>query len=223
MFQGRWKWCVVLAVLLVFIFLNRKLSQSVTSEDINETEIVVIDAGHGGGDPGKIGINNALEKDINLQIAKKVKENLEKQNMTVIMTREDDTAEDNKTADLKKRVSLINKEKPAIAVSIHQNSYSQEAIKGAQVFYYEQSEKGKEAALLMQEELKQIDSENTREAKGNDTYYLLKKTEVPTIIVECGFLSNTQEADKLIDETYQKELANAICDGIIKWLKQRRS
>ncbi len=223
MFQGRWKWCVVLAVLLVFIFLNRKLSQSVTSEDINETEIVVIDAGHGGGDPGKIGINNALEKDINLQIAKKVKENLEKQNVTVIMTREDDTAEDNKTADLKKRVSLINKEKPAIAVSIHQNSYSQEAIKGAQVFYYEQSEKGKEAALLMQEELKQIDSENTREAKGNDTYYLLKKTEVPTIIVECGFLSNTQEADKLIDETYQKELANAICDGIIKWLKQRRS
>lgn len=223
MFQGRWKWCVVLAVLLVFIFLNRKLSQSVTSEDINETEIVVIDAGHGGGDPGKIGINNALEKDINLQIAKKVKENLEKQNVTVIMTREDDTAEDNKTADLKKRVSLINKEKPAIAVSIHQNSYSQEAIKGAQVFYYEQSEKGKEAALLMQEELKQIDSENTREAKGNDTYYLLKKTEVPTIIVECGFLSNTQEADKLIDETYQKELANAICNGIIKWLKQRRS
>ena len=155
--------------------------------------------------------------------AEKRKENLEKQNVTVIMTREDDTAEDNKTADLKKRVSLINKEKPAIAVSIHQNSYSQEAIKGAQVFYYEQSEKGKEAALLMQEELKQIDSENTREAKGNDTYYLLKKTEVPTIIVECGFLSNTQEADKLIDETYQKELANAICDGIIKWLKQRRS
>ena len=139
------------------------------------------------------------------------------------MTREDDTAEDGKMADMKKRVALINEEKPAIAVSIHQNSYSQADIKGAQVFYYEHSEVGKNAALIIQEELKQIDSENTREAKGNDTYYLLKKTEVPTIIVECGFLSNAQEAEKLTDETYQNELANSICDGIIKWLKQRRS
>lgn len=223
MFKGKWKWYMMLAVLLALIFLNRELSQSVVSEDVSENEIVIIDAGHGGKDPGKIGVNDVLEKDLNLQIAKKVKENLEKQKVTVIMTREDDTAEDGKMADMKKRVALINEEKPAIAVSIHQNSYSQADIKGAQVFYYEHSEVGKNAALMMQEELKQIDSENTREAKGNDTYYLLKKTEVPTIIVECGFLSNAQEAEKLTDETYQNELANAICDGIIKWLKQRRS
>lgn len=223
MFKGKWKWYMMLAVLLALIFLNRELSQSVVSEDVSENEIVIIDAGHGGKDPGKIGVNDVLEKDLNLQIAKKVKENLEKQKVTVIMTREDDTAEDGKMADMKKRVALINEEKPAIAVSIHQNSYSQADIKGAQVFYYEHSEVGKNAALIMQEELKQIDSENTREAKGNDTYYLLKKTEVPTIIVECGFLSNAQEAEKLTDETYQNELANAICDGIIKWLKQRRS
>lgn len=223
MFKGKWKWYMMLAVLLALIFLNRELSQSVVSEDVSENEIVIIDAGHGGKDPGKIGVNDVLEKDLNLQIAKKVKENLEKQKVTVIMTREDDTAEDGKMADMKKRVALINEEKPAIAVSIHQNSYSQADIKGAQVFYYEHSEVGKNAALIMQEELKQIDSENTREAKGNDTYYLLKKTEVPTIIVECGFLSNAQEAEKLTDETYQNELANSICDGIIKWLKQRRS
>lgn len=223
MFKGKWKWYMMLAVLLALIFLNRELSQSVVSEDVSENEIVIIDAGHGGKDPGKIGVNDVLEKDLNLQIAKKVKENLEKQKVTVIMTREDDTAEDGKMADMKKRVALINEEKPAIAVSIHQNSYSQADIKGAQVFYYEHSEVGKNAALIIQEELKQIDSENTREAKGNDTYYLLKKTEVPTIIVECGFLSNAQEAEKLTDETYQNELANAICDGIIKWLKQRRS
>ncbi len=223
MFKGKWKWYMMLAVLLALIFLNRELSQSVVSEDVSENEIVIIDAGHGGKDPGKIGVNDVLEKDLNLQIAKKVKENLEKQKVTVIMTREDDTAEDSKMADMKKRVALINEEKPAIAVSIHQNSYLQADIKGAQVFYYEHSEVGKNAALIMQEELKQIDSENTREAKGNDTYYLLKKTEVPTIIVECGFLSNAQEAEKLTDETYQNELANAICDGIIKWLKQRRS
>lgn len=223
MFKGKWKWYMMLAVLLALIFLNRELSQSVVSEDVSENEIVIIDAGHGGKDPGKIGVNDVLEKDLNLQIAKKVKENLEKQKVTVIMTREDDTAEDGKMADMKKRVALINEEKPAIAVSIHQNSYSQADIKGAQVFYYEHSEVGKNAALIIQEELKQIDSENTREAKGNDTYYLLKKTEVPTIIVECGFLSNAQEAEKLTDETYQNELANSICDGIIKWLKQRRS
>ena len=141
------------------------------------------------------------------------------------MTRDKDTtlAEDNdvnkKVQDMKARVQTINKTAPALVVSIHQNSYSDEKVHGAQVFYYSHSEKGKRAAEIMQKALLEIDPENTREAKENDTYYLLKRTEVPTIIVECGFLSNYEEAEKLIDENYQEQIADAIVEGIITCLE----
>ncbi len=110
-----------------------------------------------------------------------------------------------KIADMKKRVALINETKPDIAVSIHQNSYHEESIKGAQVFYYTHSKEGERAATVMQEALKALDTNNKRQAKENSTYYMLKRTEVPTIIVECGFLSNAQEAEKLKNEEYQDQ------------------
>ena len=165
-------------------------------------------------------MNDALEKDINLQIAQKVKTHLEKNGIQVIMTREDDVMEDTKLEDMKKRVALINEIKPAITVSIHQNSYSDASVKGAQVFYYAGSEVSKGAASLMQEEMRKVDTENTRQIKSNSDFYMLKKTEVPTIIVECGFLSNPGEAEKLTSEEYQEEMAQAICNGIMVWLGQ---
>ena len=211
--------CMTLLLLLGMIIVSRKLSQLVTSENVQAgKDIVVIDAGHGGHDPGKVGVNDALEKDINLQIAQKVKTYLEKNGIQVIMTREDDAMEDTKLEDMKKRVALINEIKPAITVSIHQNSYSDASVKGAQVFYYAGSEVSKGAASLMQEELRKVDTENTRQIKSNSDFYMLKKTEVPTIIVECGFLSNPGEAEKLTSEEYQEEMAQAICSGIMTWL-----
>lgn len=214
--------CMTLLLLLCMILASRKLSQLVTSEGVAEGEqIVIIDAGHGGSDPGKVGVNDVLEKDVNLQIANRLKEYLEKQGIQVVMTREDDTTEESKLADMKKRVELINEVKPAIVISIHQNSYSDSSIKGAQVFYFTHSDVSKTAAEIMQEELKQIDSNNTRESKANDTFYMLKKTEVPTIIVECGFLSNAEEAEKLVTESYQEQVAQAICSGVMKWLEQK--
>ena len=211
--------CMTLLLLLGMIIVSRKLSQLVTSENVQAgKDIVVIDAGHGGHDPGKVGVNDALEKDINLQIAQKVKKHLEKNGIQVIMTREDDAMEDTKLEDMKKRVALINEIKPAITVSIHQNSYSDASVKGAQVFYYAGSEVSKEVASLMQEELRKVDTENTRQIKSNSDFYMLKKTEVPTIIVECGFLSNPGEAEKLTSEEYQEEMAQAICSGIMTWL-----
>ena len=213
--------CMTLLLLLGMIIVSRKLSQLVTSENVQAgKDIVVIDAGHGGHDPGKVGANDALEKDINLQIAQKVKTYLEKNGIQVIMTREDDVMEDTKLEDMKKRVALINEIKPAITVSIHQNSYSDASVKGAQVFYYAGSEVSKGAASLMQEELRKVDTENTRQIKSNSDFYMLKKTEVPTIIVECGFLSNPGEAEKLTSEEYQEEMAQAICNGIMVWLGQ---
>lgn len=213
---------MTLLLLLGMIIVSRKLSQLVTSENVQaQKEVVVIDAGHGGDDPGKVGINNALEKDINLQIAEKVKRHLEKNGIEVVMTREDDVMEETKLEDMKKRVELINKTKPAIAVSIHQNSYPDSSVKGAQVFYYTDSEISKDAASLMQEELRKKDNENTRQIKDNNNFYMLKKTEVPTIIVECGFLSNAGEAEKLVSDEYQEQMAQAICSGIMTWLSQK--
>lgn len=213
---------MTLLLLVGMIVVSKRLSQLVVSEEVQaQKQVVVIDAGHGGYDPGKIGVNKALEKDINLQISEKVKRYLEESGIEVVMTREKDIMEETKLTDMQKRVSLINKTKPVIAVSIHQNSYSDSSVTGAQVFYYKGSEVGKEAATLMQEELKKLNSENVREIKENNNFYMLKKTKVPTIIVECGFLSNAQEAEKLVSEEYQEVLAETISGGIIKWLEQK--
>ena len=218
----------VLLILLLagLIVVSRNLGNYVSSGKIKRAKnTVVIDAGHGGADPGKVGINKAEEKDINLKIAKKVKKILEKKGIKVIMTREDDTMlaknsnGSQKVQDMKERVKLINGAVPEFAVSIHQNSYHDEAIHGAQVFYYKHSSEGEQLAAVMQKALLSIDKDNRRQPKADDTYYLLKRTEVPTIIVECGFLSNHEEAEKLVTDEYQKQVAEAIVKGIEACMK----
>lgn len=197
--------------------------ESVSSVEANG-KLVVIDPGHGGYDPGKVGINGALEKDINLDISLKVEDILIKSGYKVIMTRTTDSGmmengnELGKTSDLDARVTIINESHADMAISIHQNSYTTEDVKGAQVFYYETSETGKAASAIMQERLREIEPTNHRQIKGNTSYYLLKRTSIPTIIVECGFLSNMNEANLLCDDTYQTEMAVAIVAGITEYL-----
>lgn len=219
------KLILLFIVIVGIIVASQTLSRYVESAKIAESEVqVVIDAGHGGEDPGKVGVNDVLEKDLNLQIAQKVKKHLEEAGISVAMTREDDIGfyEDGvankKLADMQKRVALINETNPKVTVSIHQNSYTDSSVKGAQVFYHTGSKEGEAFALLMQEELRAIDEDNQRQIKGDSTYYMLKQTQVPTIIVECGFLSNYEEAEKLTREDYQNAVAQAISSGIIKWL-----
>ena len=128
-----------------------------------------------------------------------------------------------KVDDMKKRCKIIDEAKPVFTISIHQNSYPEEYVKGAQVFYYGQSQEGKELAEILQESMvQQLDKENHRTAKANESYYLLKKTESPTVIVECGFLSNSEEAKLLADKDYQKKVAEAIHTGIKKYLKEEK-
>lgn len=194
-------------------------------KESESVKCVVIDAGHGGIDPGKVGINNALEKDINLAIAKKVKKYLETQDVKVVMTREDDnglyndTDTNKKVCDMKARLRIIDEAAPKLAISIHQNSYPQENVSGVQVFFYKDSLAGEKAALIMQEQMIQtLQPDKERQAKENGSYYLLKKTSVPIIIVECGFLSNSHEAELLITEEYQDKVAWAIHLGILKYI-----
>lgn len=186
---------------------------------------VVLDAGHGGADPGKIGINGSLEKDVNLEITLLVKRYLEAEDVQVIMTREtteglyDADADNKKVQDMKRRIDIMEENKPNIAVSIHQNSYPEESISGAQVFYYTGSVQGQKLADYLQQSLvERLDSDNRRQIKANDSYYMLKKTSVPTVIVECGFLSNQKEAEKLCDRVYQEKVAWAIHMGILQYL-----
>lgn len=213
-------------VLAGLIIVSRNVSRYVTSDQVeNPNRKVVLDAGHGGADPGKIGVNDVEEKTINLAIAKKVETLLKKEKIEVVMTREEDVmlagqdGQTTKVGDMKARVAKINEEAPGLAVSIHQNSYHEEGIMGAQVFYYSHSDEGKKAAEFMQDALLILNTENNRKAKANDTYYVLKRTEVPTIIVECGFLSNWEEAELLKDEEYQEEVAEAIVSGIKAYME----
>ena len=190
-----------------------------------EKPCVVIDAGHGGADPGKVGVDGSLEKDINLKIAEKLALFLTAADVDVVLTRTtdeglyDENVSNKKVQDMKNRVALIEEKKPALTVSIHQNSYHEEYVHGAQVFYYEGSEESREIAERMQQVLaEQIDPDNARQAKANSSYYLLKKTSTPIIIVECGFLSNYEEAQKLSTEAYQEKAAWAIHLAILNYL-----
>ncbi len=193
-------------------------------------DCIIIDPGHGGADPGKVGINGALEKDINLQMAYILKEQLEAEGFYIILTRTSDAISGNengdvtKVQDLQNRIRLIAEEDPLMVISIHQNSYPQESVCGAQVFYYETSE---EARLLAESIQRQLilaaDDGNHRQAKGNTSYFLLKKTPVTTVIVECGFLSNWREAALLQQEDYQRLMTGAIVDGILEYLEREPS
>lgn len=218
---------MAVALLLTAGILSRKgavLVQNLKAEE--RKNCIVIDAGHGGDDPGKIGVNGALEKDINLIIAGKVKSRLEKAGIQVVLTRDSDKSlhdagsDNQKVSDMRNRCALIDKTNPIFTVSIHQNSYTEEYVKGPQCFYYEQSPDGELVAGMIQESLiALLNPESKRDAKANSSYYLLKKTTVPTVIVECGFLSNWEEAARLTSEEYQDKVAEAVAEGILQSLE----
>ena len=207
---------------------SRMMSSSVSSGDVKAPEqkrCVVIDAGHGGADPGKVSVDGSLEKDINLQSALKLQKFLQMQDIDAVLTREsdaglyDEDASNKKVQDMKNRVAIIEERQPSLTVSIHQNSYHEEYVHGAQVFYYANSDKSKELAERIQQVMAlELDRDNARQAKANDSYYLLKKTSSPIVIVECGFLSNYEEAQKLSSELYQEQVAWAIHMAILQYL-----
>lgn len=149
---------------------------------------------------------------------------LEEEGFTVVMTREDDnglydeTSSSKKQQDMKRRCEKIDAANPLFTVSIHQNSYPQESVSGPQVFYYSHSDPGKNLAQVLQDALNEgLEVARGREIKENDSYYVLRKTESPIVIVECGFLSNWTEAELLVTEEYQQKVAEAIKNGIITY------
>ena len=217
---------VMFLLCLSIFFMNRHLETALSQQiACAKKHTVVIDAGHGGFDAGKVGIDGTLEKDINLLIAKKLKILLEAADINVIMVRTEDiglydeTSSNKKRQDMNARSLLMNDSNADCVVSIHQNSYPEESIDGAQVFYYTNSMEGQNLAALIQKSLiVAVDPTNHRTEKSNNSYYLLKNVKSPIVIVECGFLSNRAESKKLVDDAYQQKLAWAIHLGILQYL-----
>lgn len=194
------------------------------SKSIEETKwngkTVVIDPGHGGDDPGKVGVNGAKEKDVNLAISKVLYQVLEENGFKVVMTRTEDVVlsdgeKFSKIGDLNARCKTINdaysENENCVMISIHQNSFSQQSVHGAQCFYYQRSENSRQLAEVIQNNLnEEINTDKAKKSKPNDSYYMLINSKCPGVIIECGFLSNSQEAEKLVNPEYQKKMAEII-------------
>lgn len=202
--------------------------QSVQSDLQDKSLCVVLDAGHGGKDPGKVGITGCYEKDINLKIVEKLKVFLEMEGIKVLLVRDGDyglyeeSDSNKKNADMRNRVKFIEENSPDLTISIHQNSYSDGSIKGAQTFFYSNSDESRKMAEKIQDSLVTVlDKNNRRKAKSNDNYYLLKNTTCPMVIVESGFLSNAEECGLLETDYYQEKVAWAIYMGIMRYFNSK--
>lgn len=206
---------------------DAEISDTADAADGVNTNRIVIDPGHGGFDSGMVGASGASEKELNLIYAKKLSALLEAEGYEAVLTREtedglyDEDASSKKAQDMERRVARIAEENPILTVSIHQNSYPDDSsVKGPQVFYYEQSAEGEKLAAAIQECLNtELAIERPRVQKGNTTYYILKRSVSTTVIVECGFLTNPEEEALLQEEAYQDRVAQAICDGILAYLR----
>ena len=183
---------------------------------------VVLDAGHGGFDGGATSVYGTLEKDINLSVAKKTEAFLKILGFDVVMTRRsDDALSSSKKEDMYKRLDIVKNNPDSVFVSIHQNNFSQSQYFGAQMFYGSQNKDDSRAlALIMQENFKtNLNAKNTREVKpAPNDLFLFKKSPQPSVLVECGFLSNYDEAKLLVNDEYQNRIAFTIAQSIAEFI-----
>lgn len=220
---------LVFAVLLFFILNLRSIT--VNSSIAHVTRTIIIDAGHGGEDGGAIAIDGTCEKDYNLDIAIKLKNVLAVYGLDVIMTRTDDsmtcdegldTQRQKKVSDIRNRLNIINSSINPVFISIHQNKFSDSEQKGAQVFYSKNNLRSPILAEEIQNSISSaIQKNNKRKIKPSGTeIYLLYHSTAPSVLVECGFLSNQKDLSNLKNEAYRTNLAVVIADGIIKFINQ---
>jgi len=206
------------AIALLSVWLSRDSDADELQAGGEAHRVVVIDAGHGGADGGAVAHDGTLEKDINLEIARVLAALMRVSGYKVVMTRERDemlgqdmTSGSAKMRDLKKRLEIASSYPEALTVSVHCNKFPQESCHGLQVYY---GEGAQVAAEAVQNAFSLVDSSNRRKIKKADSsIYLLHRASAPSILVECGFLSNRAELEGLKTEEYRKALALAIFHG----------
>ena len=192
---------------------------------------IIIDAGHGGVDSGAVGVDNVLEKDINLSIALKLRDLLDATGFNTTMTREVDESIHNrdansirakKVSDMKNRLNLVNGDANNLLISIHQNKFEVSQYRGAQVFFSRNNPRSQELAQSMRAAIVGLlQKDNTREVKPSPNgVFLLNKATVPAVIVECGFLSNSGDVKNLLTEDYQAQMAFSIYCGFLDFWRK---
>lgn len=219
---------LILFLIFISVFISRDYIKTSLNKQNSVKLTVIIDAGHGGEDGGAVAPDGSLEKDFNLDIALKLEKILNMYGFDVIMTRREDkmtcsdgltTQRQKKVSDIRNRLKLIENNPNSIFVSIHQNNFSDCNQYGTQVFYSGNNLKSKTLAdCIQQSVVKNLQLNNKRIIKKSGTeIFLLYKSKVPSVLVECGFLSNIKELELLKTDTYRQKLAIMIADGIIKY------
>ena len=203
----------------------------ISADAIPYDKIVILDAGHGGEDPGTVGVTGVYEKDLNLQMALQIGELLEERGYVVVYTRTDDrllyTEEENikgirKISDLKNRCKAANKYPDSILVSIHMNSFGDGKYSGLQVYHSSNDDESRVLAEKIQSSVRDsLQKENKRVIKEGKGMYILDKSDPTSVLIECGFLSNKEECEKLSEKEYQKELSFSIVCGIIEYIEEK--
>ncbi len=229
-FKKRFLIIVVLCLVAGFGYVRKAVSP--VSATPVQSKTIIIDAGHGGFDGGAGADDGTLEKDINLEIAMKIKDCLKLCGYNVIMTREEDTGTDDnpnasisarKKSDLRNRLELMQNDKDTTYVSVHLNKFTTSAASGTQVFYTPNFNEARVLGECIQSTVVSLlQPDNHRVIKqGTDSTFLLKNAKVPAVIVECGFLSNAGDLKNLKDETYQRKMAFCITCGIMRYYNER--
>ena len=198
-------------------------------ERLEELPVIVIDAGHGGFDGGASGVDGIVEKDLNLAISQKLYDLFTVGGFEAVLTRQSDEALDDeglstirqrKNSDIHNRLALAESYPNCILLSIHQNKFPQSQYFGAQVFYGPKHPQSQELGEILQRRMvEMLQPENTRKCKPcGDSVYLIYNAPMPALLVECGFLSNPDDAYKLIDSAYQQRVAFTIFSAVAEYL-----
>lgn len=223
--------CYAAAISFILLSLGRTLT---VSGQLHTSPVVIVDAGHGGFDGGAQGAAGTVEKDVNLPIALKVRDLLSLFGLEVIMTRESDisTCDEQsgglaaqKTSDILNRFELIQAHPEATFISIHQNKFPDGTQFGAQMFYGPRNEESPLLAGILQQNFREmLQPENERQVKeATDSVYLLYHSPVPSVLIECGFLSNPEEEAHLREDGYQNRIAFVIAASVLEYLQQKNA
>lgn len=216
--------CVTVAALAAAVHASGGAGAAETSATAEEKQVIVLDAGHGGLDSGCVAVNGAYEKDINLDIVKDLGTLLTLNGYKVVYTREDDISiHDNgvegirnqKISDMENRLEIVKSYPDSVFISVHQNLYTEPEYFGAQMFYTTNNSGNFRLARIMQGLFAELQPGNDREVKLIDNgLYLFKNTEQPALLIECGFLSNPNDAENLSSADYRRKVAFTIYRGL---------
>ena len=215
---------------LPVIFCSVKIIGKPSSVKTDRAVMFIIDPGHGGVDGGSSTADGVPEKLINLEIAIRLRDMLETAGLKTVMTRETDisihdigadTIRKKKVSDLKNRLKLTEKYPEAIYVSIHQNEYSEQYVHGAQVFYSPNAPESKTLAALIQRHFNDtLQPDNNKVMKKcSDDVFVIHNAKSTAVLIESGFLSNREEAAKLLSDSYQKQVAFTIFSALSEYIR----